>query len=364
MFDVQDSGAAARVGQSGGSYDARGINLNALTAPQRDSGLIGRFIDHCNSADRLTTPNSLRVYTRALEQFKDYLVSQYGHERGESTTTVDQLLLRATSSDVEGFLDQFSAKGTFNVKATVLRNFYRFLVDKEGLDKNPVTVKSKKLAVSDSPKRLLTSEEQAALLKPISFSGMRAMDVRSIILAQLVFATGQRAFTLAALKIENVKVNGSDSVTIAIPLKSSKYRLVTIEGPIAEKFQEYLKWREDYLEVNSRGRECPSVFFTTKTLNPIGDRSMRRGLAEIQSKIGLSSDISFGEIRFTKLVEMIKSNMRDPFEDQRDSREFYKYLKSLGFFSNMIQEARLIAKRDQKVRARKISRGNQKDLHP
>jgi len=343
MFDIQNSVAAARVNQSGVGNHLPPLSgsLTAHVALNEESALIGEFVDHCKDTKKLTTPNSFKTYTRALERFKDYLINQHKRDRADGTTA-DIILLNATKDDVDRFLGQFSKSSTFNLNAAALRSFYDLLVDTKRVENNPVAVKSKKATGQDGPIRYLTTAEQATLLKPVSFEGMRINDVRTVLLSQLVLATGQRASALVALKIEQVEVKSSDSVTIKIPVKGSKGRHVTFRGPVAEKFLEYLRWRRIYLDANANGKECPSVFFNTKTFKPIGERNMRARLPKLLNDMGISTSITFGDIRFSGLVGIIEHNMSDPSHSLRDRSKFSTYLDTLGFSSKMISDAKSV----------------------
>jgi len=332
-----------------------------IKTPETGPGLIAGYISSRTRIGRLNTPNSQNTYRRVLGHFCKYLAEQ-GTQRetalpenikntADSDILNDRLLLNATRQDVEGYLAQFSNVSTHNLKAVVLKNFFKFLVQKGCISENPVQVETKKSGARDLSERFLNTEERDKLLRRPSYDeNVQVSIVRSIMLAQLVFMTGQKASVLAGLKIEQIGVKGDNSVTISIPKGNLETRRVSFTGTVATRFREYLDWRRQFLRSTVGGEQCKSVFFNSKTLEPIGHRGMRRGLTKALSSLGLSTEISFGDIRLSGLKEIIErhegrnkaSKRQEPGQNGSTAKlaipeELQEFLQDFGFHPETIK---------------------------
>lgn len=190
---------------------------------------------------------------RPFESFLDYLAG----ERGASSLT-----LKSYRSDITQYLEFLKREGLASVEAAdqrviraylahlhqlglekssigrklaAVRSFYRFLVRRGGMERNP----AKEVASPKVPKKLpafLPVDETYQLLDGQSMDGLREKE-RSLAILETLYATGVRVAELRALDLDDID---RSSGTIRVMGKGGKERVVPIGDKALAAIDAYL----------------------------------------------------------------------------------------------------------------------------
>jgi integrase/recombinase XerC len=191
--------------------------------------LVRQFLTHLD-ADQNRSANTLRNYSKALEEFRQF--------KPEATWK------NASPADFREFLFHLSKNGqkksTMRCKFAALRSFYRFAMER-GL------VKSDPLATVLLPKlekklpAFLTSQQMESLLasptsQPRTKQAPAWMAARDAAILELFYSSGLRLAELVALDVRDVD---SVSDTVRVMGKGSKERICPIGPEAAQALQVY-----------------------------------------------------------------------------------------------------------------------------
>jgi integrase/recombinase XerC len=236
--------------------------------------------------ERNVSPHTLAAYHNDLAQ----LLTFAAHEKGEgvSARDVDHLLLRrylaGLSKDIK--------KSSIGRKLAAIRSFFRFLMRRGLLAKNPAEL----IATPKKEKRLpfhLDIDQATALMEAPDDEHAYALRDRAIL--ELLYSSGLRVSELTGLNIGELDLVAG---MVRVTGKGGKERIVPVGGRAQEALQQYLDQRSDYT--------ARDAFF----LNTRGGRINRRSVARVVDahvmKIAAFKRISPHTLRHTFATHMLE----------------------------------------------------------
>ncbi len=173
--------------------------------------------------------HTLTAYQHDLEQFRDFLLKEYGNTNLKAIT---HFHIRGWLAGMKG--NKQTAR-TINRKISSLNSYYKYMLRLGFTDKNPV----RQLHAQRLPERLpiyLKESESKFLLEEVQFGpGFRGFTDRLI--CELLYATGMRRNELQQLRESDIEWSLNQ---VRILGKGNKERLVPVSPALLDSFRDYL----------------------------------------------------------------------------------------------------------------------------
>jgi integrase/recombinase XerC len=188
--------------------------------------MVEAFLNYIQNEKRYSK-HTLTSYRNDLSQFSSYLTKVY---QLTSPTEATYPIVRSWIMElVENKLDSRSV----NRKIVCLRSYYKFLLKKEGLLKDP-TLKIKALKIKKTLPVFIEENNISALLDSLSFSD-DFEGLRDKLVIELLYGTGIRLSELIELKEKDInsfdhtiKVLGKGNKQRIIPINKTLFHLINI----------------------------------------------------------------------------------------------------------------------------------------
>ncbi|MCK5779497.1 MAG: tyrosine-type recombinase/integrase [Psychrilyobacter sp.] len=235
--------------------------------------------------------NTIKSYKKDLEQFLEFII---GHEMIESIGEVEELNIR-------GFVLHLTSvnitKRSQSRKLSTLRTFFKYLKEKNIINKNPMLLLNNPTFKNKFP-ILLNKNELDRLREAIDIT--KTNGIRDRLILELLYSSGIRASELLSLG-ENVidleeremKIAGNSSRTVFFSSIAKKYLLKYLE-------RKKLKYKEKY---------NLDIIFVNGSGTRLSDRSLRRIIGRYAEKSKIEKEISPHTFRHTFGVYMLENGM-------------------------------------------------------
>jgi integrase/recombinase XerC len=234
------------------------------------------------------------------------LTQQGGPATALATQTdlkVDQLLLSVDVNTVRAYLAQLNekqySKSTIARKLATLRSFYKFLVKRNQLSSNPVTVVRTPKQEKKLPRFLEYEEVKRLLETPPVDNWLGARD-RAIM--ETLYSTGIRVSELVALNMDDIDFLGE---VIHIRGKGKKERIAPIASSALQVIQHYMEFRSKRAQSNAHFDS--KVLFVNKHGGRLSTRSVRRKMDKYLKMAGLDPHISPHTLRHSFATHMLNN---------------------------------------------------------
>ncbi|MFH1616009.1 MAG: tyrosine recombinase XerC [Planctomycetota bacterium] len=238
--------------------------------------------------ERHFSDHTAKCYGADLQQFVDFLNNtktpdQYNPSpcqdapaatalATQQETIVDQLLLQVETNNIRSFLAMLNekkySKATAARKLATLRSFYKFLVKRNYIASNPVTVVRTPKQEKKLPKYLEYQDIQRLMRVIPTDSWLGARD-RAIL--ETIYSTGIRVSELVALNMDDIDFLGE---VVHVRGKGKKERIAPIGAPALQAIQHYMEFRNRRIQSNSNFDT--RVLFVNKHGRRLSTRSVRR----------------------------------------------------------------------------------------
>lgn len=276
------------IGPEGGRDPEAGPRL-----PEPEAGWLVLYLAWLNN-ERRYSDKTVRNYRQAV---RDFLLWLRGPERytgalGEMPHQMTRdWLIEAGRGGLE--------RRTLHLHASAVRGFFRFLLDRGLVNRNPMTglvlpklrkqlprflTEAQMTALLDTPMRLLVGGE----LKPFAAWRDQAM-------LEVFYGGGLRISEACALRWSQVDVAAG---LARIRGKGGKDRLCPL-GPVAMDCLE--KWRRDF----SPATGPADLVLLTDQRKPVGPRWIQRRLKYLLARAGLPSDLSPHKLRHSFATHLL-----------------------------------------------------------
>lgn len=190
--------------------------------------MIETFLRYLSSEKRCSS-HTFTSYRNDLNQFNQFLYSTFQIES-----------LHAKQSHIRDWIMHLSYDGisasSINRKITTLKSYYKFLVGREYLDKNPAT-SIKSLKTDKSLPSFLKEGEVEDLLDRTDFED-NFSGKRDRLLLELFYGTGIRLSELCGLKEEDINLQKQ---TIKVLGKRNKERIIPIHMELKTLLVNYIE---------------------------------------------------------------------------------------------------------------------------
>jgi len=219
--------------------------------------LIDQFISYIEAEKRFS-PLTVEAYRRDMEQFAEYLKTEY---ELEDLTQVNQLMVK---SYIVHMKEEELVNRSINRKISTLRTFYKYCLREELVEKSPMTgIKALKL-----PKTLVKFVTETDINK-VSFGDEADFPTcRDRLLFELLYQTGMRQAELRGLKDGDVD---KMDMQVKIHGKRNKDRLVPLSRQMIQLIEQYQAMRDvtftdkaERLLLNDKGEEMSPSFVYNK----------------------------------------------------------------------------------------------------
>jgi integrase/recombinase XerC len=222
--------------------------------------MIESFLKYLQYEKRLSG-HSVLAYKTDLSQFNDHLSQSFPDQ---SAQNANYGMIRSwIVALVEAGIDPLSV----NRKIASLRSFYKFLLRREAIVKDPM-MKIRALKTKKQLPRFVKEKEMLTLLESKGTSDTFA-DLRNGLMLELFYATGIRLSELINLKDTNVDIRNQ---TLRVIGKRNKERIVPFGKNIIPMMKRYLAVRNrdvlskthDHFFVTDNGDPCyPMMVYRT-----------------------------------------------------------------------------------------------------
>ena len=250
-----------------------------IGSPESLAGRMDDFMRHL-STEKGYSPNTVRAYSRDLEEFRSYLRqraqrrSGAEEDREPEIADIDHLTLRGYL----GWLFKKNARATIARKLSALRSFFTFLMKHGVIETNPAEY----LLTPKLPKKIpgyLSVDDMFRLLD--SIPGDSILDLRNRAMFETMYSAGIRVAELAGMNVEDADLAGH---TIRVRGKGNRERIVPIGRKAARAMEEY---RRQLGKAASRG-----PLFLNRYGNRLTTRSIARILNRLARQCGLAVPVS------------------------------------------------------------------------
>lgn len=207
--------------------------------------------------ERNVSPHTLAAYRSDLAQWLSFVQAERGE--GVSARDIDHLLLRRYLAG----LSKTTKKSSIGRKLAAIRSFFRFLLRRGTITKNPAEL----IATPKKEQRLpfhLDIDQVTNLMEAPDEDQRHALRDRAIL--ELLYSSGLRVSELTSLNIGEIDLSAG---MVRVMGKGGKERIVPVGSQALEALQAYLELRFD--------AEPGAALF----LNTRGARINRRSVARI-----------------------------------------------------------------------------------
>lgn len=238
------------------------------------------FLRHL-AVEKNASPHTLRSYRADLTDFEAHLATE---KLAPDTADV---------RTVRGWLAALHTRGLDPIsvvrKLAAVRSFYRFLVRRGVVERNP----ARELHGPRPTRKLvsfLPTDEAAALVDAQALGG--SARVRDVAILELLYATGLRVSELAGLDLDAID---RDACTVRVLGKGRKERIVPYGAPAARALDAYL---------GSRAAVSGPVF-TNARGGRLGVRSIRALVGRAAGAAGVTRRVSPHTLRHSFATHLL-----------------------------------------------------------
>lgn len=252
------------------------------------------FIDYLQY-ERGCSANTVNGYRTVLKEFRQYV----GGLPVEGEFSWDEVDGDTVRNWMMKMMDEGKAATTVNFKLSALRSFYRFLLLRKMLEKDPVhNIQGPKKA------KLLPSymkdEEMDKLFDSEGFFSDDFAGERDRLMLLMFYSTGIRAAELISLDLASVDL---DSMQLKVLGKRNKQRIVPYGDELGDALRSYLSLRKEFQK--ERHPDETALFLDEKSGNRITYAKVRTKVRYYLSLVTSRSKRSPHVLRHTFATTML-----------------------------------------------------------
>jgi integrase/recombinase XerC len=227
---------------------------------------------HTLKFEKRCSPHTVNAYQTDIEQFVEYLSSQYALS---SPDEANQAIVRSWLAKL---VDEGLTSRSINRKLSALKAYYNHQLRLGEMKTNPAS----RVNTLKIPKRLPVSVSKAEIHSALYSQDEHETDFsirRDHLILELLYGTGIRLSELTGLKISDVDFG---SQTIKVTGKRNKQRIVPLGNKLLEVIQAYLEERNKLAETGTeeiiltdKGKKAYSVFIYRKVTRYLGEAGVK-----------------------------------------------------------------------------------------
>lgn len=227
---------------------------------------------HTLKFEKRCSPHTVNAYQTDIEQFVEYLSSQYALS---SPDEANQAIVRSWLAKL---VEEGLTSRSINRKLSALKAYYNHQLRLGEMKTNPAS----RVNTLKIPKRLPVSVSKAEIHSALYSQNEQETDFsirRDHLILELLYGTGIRLSELTGLKISDVDFG---SQTIKVTGKRNKQRIVPLGNKLLEVIQAYLEERNKLAETGTeeviltdKGKKAYSLFIYRKVTRYLGEAGVK-----------------------------------------------------------------------------------------
>jgi integrase/recombinase XerC len=204
--------------------------------------------------EKRSSEHTVTAYGIDMKQFDEYLVKSYDFHHPE---LADFQMIR---SWIVSMAEMKVENRSINRKIATLRTFYKFLLQKKVIEKDPM-LKISVLKTQKNIPEFVREKELDSLLDDVEFPDDFA-GVRDKLILELLYGTGMRLSEMIDLKETDIDFYNR---TVTVLGKRNKQRIIPISQPLVKLIQDYQFFKNteglmhEYLIVSEKGNQAYPV---------------------------------------------------------------------------------------------------------
>lgn len=261
------------------------------------------FVDYLEK-ERNFSPHTVRSYRSDLEQFKTFT-----HERGiDEPAAVDHLTVREFMAGLRRGADGLPGRkrGTVARKISTLRSFFRYLVQRGFLQRDPTGLIRSPRRARKLPK-FLSEEEVIRLITSVPEKGFIGVRDRAIL--EVLYASGVRVSEAVGADRGDLNLAAG---FLRVRGKGKRERLAMLGGPAIDALRTYLSARR-ILVGKQKSPDLEALFVNARKARRLTTRSVRRILKGYLIENGIDPEISPHAMRHSFATHLLNrgANLRE-----------------------------------------------------
>jgi integrase/recombinase XerC len=244
------------------------------------------------SVEKGFSPHTCRAYRRDLEHFFSYLESQTNSQSDVYKHDIDGLTIRFYL----GFLHKQYKKTTIARKLSSLRSFFRFLIKKGYIEKNPAEAVLTPKQGRPVP-NYLPVDEAFRLLDGIKGDSVLALRNRALL--ETLYSTGIRVGELVGMNVGDVDFKRG---LVFVTGKGNKQRMAPIGERALKHLHAYLQRRRQEKKMDDH---ADSPLFLNRLGTRLSSRSVARMLDKVNRQLGLERPVTPHGLRHSFATHML-----------------------------------------------------------
>ncbi len=226
-----------------------------------------RYLEHNLKASGQT----VRCYRTDLREFESFLSGRPGPGQDSSRFPPDHRAIRSYLSFLH---ERGVSRATVARKLACVRSYFRHLVRRKVIRRNPAALVSTPRLHKRLPHALTEHEVESLLEHPF---GKSARDKRDQALLELLYASGVRVAELVGADLGDLDLGGSvGDGMLRVLGKGKKERLVPVGSKAVAALRSYLVARRDLAPGDARRAADRDALFLNARGGRLTDRSVRR----------------------------------------------------------------------------------------
>lgn len=195
------------------------------------------------AGERRASPHTVDAYLRDLRGLRDHLRAMGGPSAPEAIRTSDLRGWLAAAYRGDGPRAPGLGPATLARKTAAVRSFFRFLVRRRGLRRDPAAGLRRPKLPRELPTMLSIEEAQRVVEAPAAEPGRpEALGRRDRAILELLYGTGMRVAELAGLRLDDLDLDRREARVVG---KGLKERRVPFGPPAEEALRAWLAERPD-----------------------------------------------------------------------------------------------------------------------
>jgi len=220
-----------------------------LVLRSRSANMVDSFLKYI-SYEKRYSQHTVTSYQNDLRQFTDYLSNKFNVT---DLAQASQLMVR---SWVLSLMDEGIAAKSVNRKIASLRSYYKFMLKREAISKDPTA----RVKLLKTPKELPDFADEQELSSHLDGKGFE-IDGRGFdegfkgnqqrIIMELLYGTGMRLSELLGVKETDISRHDR---TVKVLGKRNKERIIPISASLIQVIDDYINDKNHRFEANPNGK--------------------------------------------------------------------------------------------------------------
>ncbi len=253
--------------------------------------LTGRFAEYLR-VEKGYSEHTLRNYLSDIEIFFEYLKERKIEIADEKD------LERLEPVDIRGFLAsrfKINKSSSSQRRLSAIKTFYKFLVKRAIISKNPSEIISSPKTEKPLPKAI-SVDEVFAIIHAIDAGDVLSLRDRAMV--ELMYGSGLRVSELVSVNTADIDLRNN---TLKVLGKGRKERIVPVGSYAAESVTQYIARRAELL------REETDALFLNKNGSRITTRSVARIIRKYLDKCAINKNVSPHTLRHSFATHLLGS---------------------------------------------------------